>query len=140
MVGAAFHGPVFSSCGARAGGRGLFVEEAQQRHAGDGGHAVATAAPALAVDADLDLVPVDAVVGQRPQQDGVDVVDAPQRGVGEDDAESERVGRAVPFEQHHVGGRVGQLQQSGGEEASRAPADDRGAHGANITYLQRETQ
>ena len=118
----------------------LLVQEAQQRHPGDGRHPVAAAAPPLAVDPDLDLVPVDAVVGERPQQDGVHVVDAPQRGVGEDDAESEGVGRAVALEDHHVGGRVGQLQEGGGEEASRAPADDCGAHRANITYLRRETQ
>jgi hypothetical protein len=55
----------------------LLVEEPEQRHAGDGGHPVAPAAPLLAVDADLDLVPVDAVVGQSPQEQGVDVVDSP---------------------------------------------------------------
>ena len=60
-----------------AGAGRLLVEDAEQCHAGDGGHAVAAAAPLLAVDADLDLVPVDAVVGQSPQQEGIDVVDAP---------------------------------------------------------------
>ena len=112
----------------------LLVQEAQQRHPGDGRHPVAAAAPPLAVDPDLDLVPVDAVVGQRPQQHRVDVVDAPQGGVGEDDPETEGVARPVAFEDDDVGRRVGQLQQGGGEEASGAPADDGGAHPINVAY------
>ena len=116
-----------------AGAGRLLVKEAQQCHAGDGGHAVAAAAPLLAVDADLDLVPVDAVVVQRPQQHWIVVVDPPERGVGEDDPEPERVLRAVALEDDDLGGRVGQLQQGGGEEPPGPPTDDGDSHGPNIT-------
>ncbi len=116
-----------------AGAGRLLVQEAQQCHAGDGGHAVAAAAPLLAVDADFDLVPVDAVVGQRPQQHRILVVDPSERGVGEDHPEPEGVLRAVALENDDLGGRVGQLQQRGGEEPPGPPTDDGDSHGVNIT-------
>jgi hypothetical protein len=62
---------------------GARLHHRQQGAARDRGHPVAAAADPLALEPDLDLVPVPAVLGQRLAQHRVGLVDPGQRPVGE---------------------------------------------------------
>lgn len=110
-------------------GPGPVLQQAQQRLADHGRHAHAADALPCAVHADLDVVPVSAVLLQRLAEDGVGGVDGVEGGVGEDHSEAERVVGAVAFEDHDFGVGSAPLQQRGEEESSGTCADAGNFHG-----------
>jgi hypothetical protein len=105
----------------------------EQRAALDGRHAVASAQQPLALEPDLDRIPVHAVLGQGRAQHRVGVVDAGQGRVGEDHAEAEGVVGAVALEDRDLAARIGGTGQGRGEEPSGTATDHRDAHPVSPT-------
>jgi hypothetical protein len=107
--------------------RGL-LEDLQEHTTMDGRHAVAGEARRLALGAHLDRIPVHAVLGERTGEDRIGGVDRPKRRVREDDAESERVGRAIALEEHDVPIGTRPLHQEGEEQPTGAASYDCDLH------------
>jgi hypothetical protein len=111
-------------------GPGALLQQAQQRRPDDGRHAVAAAAQPLALEADLDLVPVPAMLFQGLAQHRVGRVDGVQGPVREHDAEPERVVGAVALEHRDLRRRVRPPHQRREEQPARPASRHRDPHGA----------
>ena len=92
--------------------------------------AVPGAADRLAVEDEIDLVPVDEHVADRVIARRVVVAEIVQRLVGEDDAEAETVVAPVALEDRDPPARPRLLRQQREIEPGRAAADDGELHGA----------
>ena len=97
-------------------GRAALVQDPQERTAAQCGEAVAARGQGGAPVHDVDGVPADERVAERPVHDGVGVLDAAERLVGEDHTEAEGVvgGVALPYGDLAAG--VQPLQEGGGVE------------------------
>ncbi len=107
---------------------GALLEDAQQPLAADADEAVAGRAHRLAVDMDLDIVPMGELVlddGARDRIVGHQILD---RLVGEDDSPAERVVGSVALEKVDVVRRLAQLHRNREIEPGGSAAEARDAH------------
>ncbi len=88
-----------------AGGGGLLLEHAQQRVTAHAAEAVSGRAEHLAAVVHVDVVPVDEVFRDAAVGVRIGVGNTGHRGVGEHDAEPERVVGAVTLDDPDAGGR-----------------------------------
>ena len=105
-----------------------FLQDRQQPLAADADEAVAGGSNRLAVDMDLDIVPMGEFVadpGAAHRIVGHQILD---RLVGEDDAPAERVVGAVALEQVDLVRGIAQLHRNGEIEPGRSPAEARDPH------------
>ena len=107
---------------------GALVQQHQQRAPRAAAEPVAADAVHGALEADLDVVPVGEVVGDRAVALPVVLLERIQRRVGEHDAEAERVVGAIALVDGDVGGRLGLLHQDREIEPRRAAAEHADAH------------
>lgn len=114
------------------------MEDFEEPAAAERGEAVAARGVAGAAVHDVDVVPAHELRLERGVDDGVGVLDAAERLVGEDDAEAEGVVGGVALPDRDVAARVEPLEEGGGVQAAGSAADDRhsqGSHGHRPCHL-----
>ena len=94
----------------------------------DADEAVAGRGDGLAVDVDVDVVPVREAGFDLIGALGIVGAEVLHGLVGEDDAPAKRVARIIAFEHDDVVPRVAQLHGDGEDEGGRAAADTGNAH------------
>ncbi|WP_324277836.1 hypothetical protein [Blastococcus brunescens] len=107
------------------------LQDAQELLAAHGGEAVSARGGRRAAEVDVDVVPPGEVPLHLPEHGRVGVLDAPERLVGEDDPETERVVGGVALPDGHLVRGVQLLDQCGEVQPARTSADNRDAHGSS---------
>ena len=111
------------------------LQNLQQFHAPAAAEPVAGRAHGLAVQDEVDLVPIGELTGDRVVTFRIAGQKMIQRLVGKHHTEAERVVRAVALVDRHVVGRPGFLGEKGEVEPAGPAPDDGDAHGSIFRYL-----
>ncbi|GAA3156755.1 hypothetical protein GCM10017687_88430 [Streptomyces echinatus] len=111
-----------------AQGTAAVLQDAQQPVAAQRGETVAAGAVTGSPVPYVDVVPADEVTLKGLVHDGVGVLDAAERLVGEDHAEAEGHVGGVALPDGDLPRGVESFEQGGGVEPAGATADDRHAH------------
>src|SRR3546814_3888810 len=104
------------------------LQDIEQALAADADEAVARRADAIAVDVDVDIVPMGELALDDLAADGIVGHQVLDRLVGEDDAPAERVVGQVALEQIDLVARIAQLHRYGEIQPSRTSAQARDPH------------